>query len=290
MDGGRVLMETNALAELTRLEQRLERLRNPRDAKAEVKWADLMQELARSLGLNLEQQNAIAEHRLRAMRRGGQLIREAGVIKGRRSVTLTDLGIDENDSKRWGTIRDLDETILEDYIAAVAAAGDKELTVAGALDLAAGRVPRQLMTSERDDWETPRTLFEMLNAEFDFQLDVCATDATAKCERYFTKREDGLSQEWVGRCFMNPPYGDVIDAWVDKAQVSAAEGATVVCLVPARTDTEWWWDHCRGGEVRFLRGRLRLENGKLSAPFPSAVVVLGKDYPSDVVWWEAWRG
>jgi hypothetical protein len=87
---------------------------------------------------------------------------------------------------------------------------------------------------------------------------------------------------------MNPPYGDVINEWVDKAQASADGGATVVCLVPARTDTEWWWDHCRSGEVRFLRGRLHFDNGKLSAPFPSAVVVLGSDYPADVVWWEAW--
>lgn len=51
-------------------------------------------------------------------------------------------------------------------------------------------------------------------------------------------------------------------------------GATVVCLVPARTDTRWWHDHAMRGEVRFVRGRLKFGGSKNSAPFPSAVVVL----------------
>ena len=85
--------------------------------------------------------------------------------------------------------------------------------------------------------------------------------------------DDGLAQEWRGVCLMNPPYGAGIGAWVRKAYESSLLGATVVCLVPARTDTRWWQDCCTVGEVRFLRGRLRFNGADTGAPFPSAVVV-----------------
>lgn len=135
-----------------------------------------------------------------------------------------------------------------------------------------------------DDWSTPPDLFARLDDEFAFDLDVCASAANAKCLHYFTRDDDGLAQPWDGTCWMNPPYGDGIARWMAKAHVAAADGATVVCLVPARTDTAWWWDHARHGEVRFLRGRLRFGEGAATAPFPSAVVVMGR--PATVVWWE----
>jgi len=141
-----------------------------------------------------------------------------------------------------------------------------------------------LLSSKTDLWATPQDLFDQLDDEFGFELDVCATDSNAKCDRYFTERDDGLQQTWSGVCWMNPPYGAEIGGWVAKAKQSAGEGATVVCLVPARVDTHWWWDNCLGGEIRFLRGRLRFGGAESGAPFPSAVVILGR--PSSVVWWE----
>lgn len=141
-------------------------------------------------------------------------------------------------------------------------------------------------SSQTDEWATPQDLFDVLDAEFRFTLDVCALDSSAKCKRYFTPETDGLAQEWTGVCWMNPPYGDEIARWVTKAHASAERGATVVCLVPARTDTAWWWDHCWDGEVRFLRGRLKFGNAASGAPFPSAVVVFGVE--PRVIPWE-WR-
>lgn len=132
-------------------------------------------------------------------------------------------------------------------------------------------------SSATPEWSTPQDLFDQLDAEFTFDLDVCATDENAKCTLYFTHEVDGLSQEWTGTCWMNPPYGDEIVAWVAKAATAAANGATVVCLLPARTDTRWWWDYARFGEVRFLRGRLKFGGGENSAPFPSAVVIFGRE-------------
>jgi phage N-6-adenine-methyltransferase len=128
-------------------------------------------------------------------------------------------------------------------------------------------------SSATDMWATPQEFFDGLRQEFVFRLDVCATGENAKCLRYFTEAQDGLSQPWRGVCWMNPPYGRTIGLWMRKAHESALQGATVVCLVPARTDTAWWHDYAIKGEVRFLRGRLKFGGHKNSAPFPSALVI-----------------
>ena len=143
-----------------------------------------------------------------------------------------------------------------------------------------------MSSSESPEWPTPQAFFDLLDREFRFDVDVCATTENAKCSRYFTESDDGLAQEWTGTCWMNPPYGETIQKWIAKAWQSAWAGATVVCLVPARVDTAWWWDYCLDAEIRFIRGRLRFGDGEQGAPFPSAVVVFGR--PHAVVWWEDW--
>ena len=135
-------------------------------------------------------------------------------------------------------------------------------------------------SSATDEWATPQELFDQLHAEFGFTLDVCATADNAKCLLYFAREANGLAKDWRGHvCWMNPPYGGEIGAWVAKA---ATSGALVVALLPARTDTRWWhdfiWDekHHRPRscvQVRLLKGRLKFGAAKAGAPFPSAVVV-----------------
>ena len=100
-------------------------------------------------------------------------------------------------------------------------------------------------------------------------MDVCATSENAKCKKYYGPEEDGLKQEWKGVCWMNTPYGREIGKWMKKANESALAGTTVVCLVPARTDTAWWFDCCAKGELRFIKGRLKFGGSKNAAPFPS---------------------
>lgn len=128
-------------------------------------------------------------------------------------------------------------------------------------------------SSKTDLWATPMDFFCKYDDLYGFELDVCADDDNAKCKKYFTKRDDGLSKEWSGVCWMNPPYGREIGLWMRKAYESSLCGATVVCLVPARTDTAWWHDYAMRGEIEFIRGRLKFGNATNSAPFPSAVVV-----------------
>lgn len=132
-----------------------------------------------------------------------------------------------------------------------------------------------LLSSKSVEWETPQWLFDKLNERFQFTLDVCATPDKAKCERFFTPETDGLAQSWQGeRCWMNPPYGKAIYQWVQKAREEAANGAIVVGLLPARTDSRWWQDNVAGhADVRFIKGRLKFGEAKDSAPFSSAIAI-----------------
>jgi site-specific DNA-methyltransferase (adenine-specific) len=132
-------------------------------------------------------------------------------------------------------------------------------------------------SSASAEWPTPEVAFNALNEEFGFTLDPCATDENHKCAKYYTEEDDGLHQSWAPETvFMNPPYGRGIDRWVRKAYMESLRGATVVCLLPARTDTAWWHDYCMRGEIRFIRGRLKFADHDNSAPFPSAVVLFSE--------------
>ena len=129
-------------------------------------------------------------------------------------------------------------------------------------------------SSKRSDWATPQAIFDRLNAKWGFDLDVCASHENTKCKRYFTEDDDGLTQDWGDAvCWMNPPYGRAIKHWIRKAYEASQNGATVVCLVPSRTDTVYWHDYVMKGEIEFIRGRLKFGDAKNSAPFPSAIVV-----------------
>ena len=131
-------------------------------------------------------------------------------------------------------------------------------------------------SSKSNEWTTPQDYFNILNKEFNFTLDPCATKENAKCKKYYTKKENGLIQDWSNEnVFMNPPYGREIKNWIKKAYEESLKGAIVVCLVPARTDTIYWHNYCSKGKVRFIKGRLKF-SGKDPAPFPSALVVFSK--------------
>ena len=136
-----------------------------------------------------------------------------------------------------------------------------------------------MFSSKSEEWETPQDLFDHLNFQYKFTLDPCATTQSAKCEKYYTKDDDGLSKDWEGETvFMNPPYGRDIKNWIKKAYEEGQKPKTmVVCLIPSRTDTKYWHEYCmKAWNIHFVKGRLKFKNenaGNNSAPFPSAVVV-----------------
>jgi len=130
-------------------------------------------------------------------------------------------------------------------------------------------INKGMMTSTTPEWSTPQWLFDDLNREFGFTIDVCATSENTKCNKYFTKENNGLEQVWGGVFWCNPPYGREIGKWVKKASMNNG-----VMLLPARTDTKWFHDFIYGkAEIRFLKGRLKFGDSKNSAPFPSMIVI-----------------
>lgn len=134
-----------------------------------------------------------------------------------------------------------------------------------------------LFSSQRYDWETPVVLFNQLNEEFFFTLDPCCEQHNAKCDKYFTSKQDGLRQDWQGETvFCNPPYGKAIYKWVEKCfQESRKKNTKVVMLIPSRTDTKYFHEFIYNvaNEIRFLKGRLRFSNSRHAAPFPSMIVI-----------------
>ena len=140
-------------------------------------------------------------------------------------------------------------------------------------------VDQALFSSEKTVWETPQWLFDELNQKYNFTLDPSATKHNAKCGTYYTIEDDGLSKEWKGRVFCNPPYGRYkTPKWVKKAHDEFYNGNAelVVLLIPARTDTRWFHDYIYNkADIEFLKGRLKFElDGQSlgSAPFPSMLV------------------
>lgn len=122
-------------------------------------------------------------------------------------------------------------------------------------------------SSQRFNWKTPKVVFQVLNAEFNFDFDPCPSEPT----------QDGLNIDWGESNFVNPPYGRQIGKWIKKGYEEYLKGKTVVFLVPSRTDTIWWHDYCmKASEIRFIKGRLKFDDQKNSAPFPSAIIVFRK--------------
>lgn len=119
------------------------------------------------------------------------------------------------------------------------------------------------MTSIRQDWRTPKSFYQALDAEFDFDYDPCPPKADF----------DGLTLEWGQRNFVNPPFKKIAQ-WIKKGFEEYQLDHTVVFLIPARTDTKWWHDYCmKASEIRFIKGRLHYDDSKNPAPFPSCIVV-----------------
>lgn len=131
---------------------------------------------------------------------------------------------------------------------------------------------KALLSSKTGEWATPQAFFDLWNEKYHFTLDPAATAENAKCPKFYTKEDDGLSKNWGGEIvWCNPPYGREIGKWVRKGYEESKDAA-VVMLLPARTDTTWFHDYCMKGRITFVRGRLKFGGSWNAAPFPSMVV------------------
>lgn len=132
---------------------------------------------------------------------------------------------------------------------------------------------RVLFKSMSDEWRTPKSVYDALDAEFHFRFDPCPMEGGSPW--------DSLYLPWQFPAFCNPPYSK-ISSWVEKAFQESAKGI-VVLLVPSRTDTRWWHKYVmKAKEIRFIKGRLKFGNAKNSAPFPSCVVIFSERLTAEV--------
>ena len=137
-------------------------------------------------------------------------------------------------------------------------------------------ITKGMFTSNTPEWATPQALYNALDKEFNFMLDPCATDENHKAPIYYTAKEDGLKQDWgTMTAFINPPYGRGIGQWVKKAYEHANRGGVAVALLPCRTCTKWWDYVMLATEIRFIKDRLKFNDGDIGAPFPSCIVIWG---------------
>lgn len=150
--------------------------------------------------------------------------------------------------------------------------------------------------SSRNNWSTPQELFDRLDAEFGFTLDVCASAENAKCERYYTIEDDALQQPWAPHvCWMNPPYSlngrGIVGDWLQKAYEESQQGATVVALVVNDPSTKWWADWAyKAAEIRFLIGPRLKFDGRGGCPFTSVVLVYRPHHTGNgQAWFWDWR-
>ena len=136
-----------------------------------------------------------------------------------------------------------------------------------------------------DEWATPQDFFDRLNLEFQFDVDAAASETNHKCPVWYGGLIDALALDsWAtvpSSIWLNPPYSKCRE-FIVKAREESHKGHTIVCLVPARTDTRWWHEwvydavenaYWPGVEVRFVKGRLKFGEGKNSAPFPSVLII-----------------
>lgn len=146
---------------------------------------------------------------------------------------------------------------------------------------------------EVDDRATTPEMFAELAERFGgFTIDVAASAANTKCERFYSIYDNGLARSWAGeRVWCNPPYSD-IRPWVEKAWIEAGHAELIVMLLPAnRTEQAWWQELVepfrdrRGLQVEFLAGRPRFIRAGATEvgpnerpPFGCCLLVWGADW------------
>jgi|SRR6185437_756283 len=145
-----------------------------------------------------------------------------------------------------------------------------------------------LFSHKTVEHQTPKWLFDTLTSVYHFDLDAAASVENAQCSKFFTKEDDAFTKKWHEHgdyIWLNPPYGKDIGSWLGKAFIESLQGAVVICLLPARTDTKWFQHAAPRAEyVLFLKGRLKFENTASTAPFPSVIFAFGKTSHTAAEW------
>lgn len=267
--------EHQSLIQLDKASRMLAEIHSVDDAKSIVDLAEAARVYARQVGLGLEAQNHAAEVKLRAQRRGGEILQQMEKRNGNLKKgpvlpavedgksSLEELGITYNDSSRWQNIAKMPEEKFEEFIAETKSSGG-EVTTAAALKVAAGqRIATNHGESDGDEWYTPDQYIEAARKVLGgIDLDPATSDAAQErigAKKFYTKADDGLTKRWFGNVWMNPPYSyPLVEQFTshaikqyDKGNVKAAIILTNNC-----TDAAWFQSLLKRFPVCFTAGRV----------------------------------
>jgi phage N-6-adenine-methyltransferase len=222
------------------------------------------------VGESLEAQNDAAEVKLRAERKAGEMLAEMqknpgggdqstgnGVLPVPR---LDELGIDKMQSSRWQKEAAVDDQTFEGYLASCRDE-QREITQAGLLNIAKGC--HVSANSGENEWYTPREYIDAARdvmGSIDLDPASCETaQANVKAKRFYTADDDGLSKNWAGNIWLNPPYSkELIGQFSAKVVAESGRFGQAIVLVNNATDTAWFHDLASvASAVCFLRGRVK---------------------------------
>jgi phage N-6-adenine-methyltransferase len=131
-------------------------------------------------------------------------------------------------------------------------------------------------SSNSVEYSTPLSIVSPLIKEFSLEWDVCASTLNHKLTNYWTKEDDALTKEWIGNCWMNPPFDRNLNKWVKKAHSEAEKyGGSKVCLIPVRSNTKWWGSLCNDSEIRFIIGEVNFNDEPRGLWLPMCIVIFG---------------
>jgi len=285
-------MTDNQIMAFDKARQQIQLARDVDEVKMIRDRAESLKQYAKQQKESLQMQNQIAEIKLRAERRIGQMLGDLERGKPGRKLetsvvsnseykqTLNDNSISSSSAKRWQRIATLPDETFEQFIAENVQ-GQSELTTAGALRVVKTGQLSPLMSSDSNEWyTTPDIINAVIEVMGDIDLDPCSNSHTAPnvpAAKHFTQKDDGLSQNWYGQVYVNPPYGRQLPLWIDKIVTEYNAGnISAIVLVPARPDTRWF-RMLRTFPRCFMFGRVRFNGHENSAPFPTMLVNVGCD-------------
>lgn len=229
---------------------------------------------------SLEAANSAAEIKLRAERRAGEMLASMDkpanhhqISTSTTMVPLKDLGISNNQSSRWQKEAKVNEDVFEEYIRECNDE-QREVTQAGLLKLAD---PCHVShNSVENEWYTPSKYIEAARTVMgSIDLDPASCELaqeTVQAGQYFTIDDNGLTKEWRGNVWLNPPYSkESIGLFAAKLVEETANLSQEIVLVNNATDTHWFHQIAKVAMAMcFVRGRIKF-NDKTGTPSNSPV-------------------
>jgi len=272
--------ETTTLARISQAKLALVSAKNLDDVLRIRDQAEALRTYIKAASDSLEAANSAAEIKLRAERRAGEMLASMDkpanhhqISTSTTMVPLKDLGISNNQSSRWQKEAKVNEDVFEEYIRECNDE-QREVTQAGLLKLAD---PCHVShNSVENEWYTPSKYIEAARTVMgSIDLDPASCELaqeTVQAGQYFTIDDNGLTKEWRGNVWLNPPYSkESIGLFAAKLVEETANLSQAIVLVNNATDTHWFHQIAKVAMAMcFVRGRIKF-NDKTGTPSNSPV-------------------